>query len=104
MRYQVITVVAASTLAGLMLAACSTAKTAASSPATSAAAAPTSSPAQPVTKAAVRSAATSFFALYSAGQWAAAYALVAPPAQRVVSETTWARVHDRRPAAAAGLA
>ena len=104
MRHQAIMIVAAVAAGGLTLGACSAAPMSASSPGSAAAATPASSPAQPVTKAAARSAAASFFALYSASQWAAAYALIWPSAKRVVTEATWARVHQRCPAAAAGLA
>jgi hypothetical protein len=92
---------------GLTIAACSsgaTAGPASSAPASPAAAAPASSPAQPETAAGARAAAKTFFALYSASQWAAAYQYISPAAQRVVSEATWAKVHQRCPSKAAGLA
>ena len=93
--------------AGLTIAGCSSGATggpAGSAPASSAATAPTPSPAQPRTAAGARAAARSFFALYSASQWAAAYQYLSPAAQRAVREATWAKVHQRCPSKAAGLA
>jgi len=75
-----------------------TAATATASPAA------TASAAQPETAAAAQAAAEQYFGLYSAGQFAAAYGLLAPSAQRAVSLATWVAVHRGCPAEAAGLA
>jgi hypothetical protein len=69
----------------------------------SAAATATASAAQPETASAARSVAKQYFGLYSAGQFAASYWLLAPSAQRTVSEATWVAVHQGCPAQAAGL-
>ena len=71
---------------------------------TSASATATASAAQPETASAARSVAKQYFGLYSAGQFAASYALLAPSARRAVSEATWVAVHQGCPAQAAGLA
>jgi len=47
-----------------------------------------------MTGAAARSAATSYFDLYAAGQYAAAYELLSPAAQKVIKERVWVRVHQ----------
>jgi hypothetical protein len=60
--------------------------------------------AQPETEAALRSAATQFYALYSAGQWPQAWTMLAPSSQHAVPEATFAAVHDGCPSASAGLA
>lgn len=60
--------------------------------------------AQPETEAGVRAAATQFYALYSAGQWPQAYAMLTPAAQKQVSEATFVAVHQGCPSASAGLA
>jgi hypothetical protein len=62
------------------------------------------STAQPETAAAASAVARQYFGLYSAGQFAAAYGLLAPSARRAVSETTWVAVHQGCPSQAAGLA
>lgn len=59
---------------------------------------------QPETAAAVRSDATQFYALYSAGQWAQAWAMLTPASQKAVPESTFAAVHQGCPSASAGLA
>jgi hypothetical protein len=64
----------------------------------------TASAAQPETAAAARSVAEQYFGLYSAGQFAASYGLLAPSVRRAVSEATWVAVHQGCPAQAAGLA
>jgi hypothetical protein len=60
--------------------------------------------AQPETASAARAVAKQYFGLYSAGQFAASYDLLAPSARRAVSEATWVAVHQGCPAQAAGLA
>jgi hypothetical protein len=60
--------------------------------------------AQPETEAGVRSAATQFYALYSASQWPQAWEMLTPAAQRQVPEATYATVHEGCPSASAGLA
>lgn len=67
-------------------------------------AAETASAAQPENAVAARSVAEQYFGLYSAGQFAASYELLASSAQRKVSEATWVAVHQGCPAQAAGLA
>ena len=73
---------------------------------TAAAAAPSSSPspAQPDTAAGAKAAAQQYFGLYAAGQYAAAWSLVTPSAQKAVPEATWAAVHQECPSQTAGLA
>ena len=73
---------------------------------TDAAAAPSSSPspAQPDTAAGAKAAAQQYFGLYAAGQYAAAWSLVTPSAQKAVPEATWAAVHQDCPSQTAGLA
>lgn len=68
------------------------------------ASAPTGSAAQPETAAAVRQDATQFYALYSGGQWAAAWQYLTPAAQAKAPVATWTAVHDGCPSASAGLA
>ena len=60
--------------------------------------------AEPDTAAGVRVAAKQFYALDSAGQWGAAWAYLAPAAQRAVPAATWTAVHDGCPGPTAGLA
>lgn len=45
-----------------------------------------------------------YFGLYSAGQFALSWTLLAPSAQRAVSQATWVAVHQGCPSQAAGLA
>lgn len=59
---------------------------------------------QPETEAGVRSAASAFYALYSAGQWPQAWAGLSPATQQAVPEATWAAVHQQCTSATAGLA
>jgi hypothetical protein len=73
---------------------------ASAAPAASAAAGPA---AAPITPAAAHSAATAFFSLYAAGQYAATYPLLAPLARRRIPETTWVIVHQRCRGSVAGL-
>jgi hypothetical protein len=60
--------------------------------------------AQPETEAGVRSAATAFYAMYSAGQWPQAWAGLSPATQQAVPEATWAAVHQQCTSKTAGLA
>lgn len=100
------------TAAGLIAtAACSSSAPAA--PATSAAtmtATPTpvastpSAAAQPETAAGARAAARQFLGLYSAGQYAASWTLLAPSVKRKVSQAAWVAVHQGCPPQSAGLA
>jgi hypothetical protein len=92
------------------MAACSSAPAApATSTATTGAAAPTaaaSSPnaaAQQETAASAAAVAKRYFGLYSAGQFALSWTLLAPSAQRSVSKATWVAVHEGCPAQSAGL-
>lgn len=94
-------VVAAGCSSGPPAAPSSSATATATAPATAAA---TASAAQPETAAAARSVAEQYFGLYSAGQFAASYGLLAPSAQRAISEPTWVAVHQGCPAQSAGLA
>jgi hypothetical protein len=82
----------------------SAAPTAIQSPAAAAAVASTGSAAQPETEAGVRAAATAFYALYSAGQWPQAWAMLAPAAQQTVPESLYVAVHQGCPNASAGMA
>jgi hypothetical protein len=59
---------------------------------------------QPETEAAVRSDATQFYTLYAASQWAQAWAMLAPSAQKAVPESTYVAVHQGCPSASAGMA
>jgi hypothetical protein len=59
---------------------------------------------QPETEAGVRSAATQFYALYSASQWAQAWQMLAPASQRAVPESLFVAVHQGCPSSTAGLA
>lgn len=78
------------------------AQTAASSPAapTSAAA----SPAEPDTKAGVKATASSFYALFSAGQYGAVFQLVDPAQQKTIGKTTYLAVFKGCPSPSSGLA
>jgi hypothetical protein len=79
----------------------STAPAATTVPASPAAVASTS---EPKTAAAAKAAAARFFGLYTAGQWAAAWALLPPSTRRAIPQGTWVAVHDGCPSANAGLA
>lgn len=106
--------IAASTLivsAVLAAAACSNAAStssgAPSAATTSAAAAASTTQASTVqseTAAAAAAVARQYLGLYSAGQFAAAYGLLAPSTQQTVGEPTWVAVHQGCPSQAAGLA
>jgi hypothetical protein len=60
--------------------------------------------AQPETAAAAATVAKQYFGLYSAGQFALSWTLLAPSAKRAVSQATWVAVHQGCPSQAAGLA
>ena len=60
--------------------------------------------AQPDTSAGVRAAARQFYALYSAGQWRASWADLAPSVQRAVPAATWTAVHNGCPSPSEGMA
>jgi hypothetical protein len=60
--------------------------------------------AQPETAGAAAAVAKQYFGLYSAGQFALSWTLLAPSAQRSVSKATWVAVHQGCPAQSAGLA
>lgn len=60
--------------------------------------------AQPETEAGVRADATQFYALYAAGQWAQAWEMLAPSAQKTAPESVYVAVHEGCPSASAGLA
>jgi hypothetical protein len=60
--------------------------------------------AQQETAAAATAVAKQYFGLYSAGQFALSWTLLAPSAQRSVSKATWVAVHQGCPAQSAGLA
>lgn len=62
------------------------------------------SPSAPDTAAAAKAAAEQFFALYSAGQWAAAWKLLAPADRKQAPERVYEAVHQGCPSRAAGLA
>jgi hypothetical protein len=88
-------------------AACSSG-TPATPPTTTTTTAPTSpavaaSTAQPETAAAATAVAEQYFGLDSAGQQAAAWTLLAPSAQRTVSQATWVAVHQGCPSPSAGV-
>jgi hypothetical protein len=51
-------------------------------------------PAEPKTKAGARAAATHFYGLYFASQFAASWALLAPVARSQISRSVWVAVHD----------
>lgn len=75
-----------------------------SAPATPAAPAASVTPAAPLTGAAARSAATTYFSLDAAGQYAATYALLDFQARQQVSEATWVTVHQDCKSSVPGLA
>lgn len=70
----------------------------------SASPAATASKAQPETAAAATAVARQYLGLYSAGQFALSWTLLAPSAQRAVSQATWVAVHRGCPSQAARLA
>jgi hypothetical protein len=59
---------------------------------------------QPETEAGVRTAATAFYAFYSAGGWPQAWAALSPATQKAVPEATWVAVHSQCTSKTAGLA
>ena len=87
---------AAAIVAASSLAACSHA-TAVPSAAVTAPAGVTHSAARPApaTAAGARSAATAYFDLYAAGQYAATWSLLSTGARQVVNRSKWVKVHDR---------
>jgi len=72
--------------------------TAATTAPASATAVATAAGGQPETAAAATAAAKQYFAFYSAGDFAATWGLLAPSAQREISEATWVGVHQGCPA------
>lgn len=104
MKYIQVLAAAAVTAGGLTVAACSSAAQPAATTPASVAALPSSSPAQPDTAAGAKAAAEQYFGLYAAGQYATAWPLLTPAAQKAVPEATWAAVHQDCPSQAAGLA
>jgi len=81
-----------------------TASATAAAATTSAPASPAAVAAQPETAAAATAVAKQYFGLYSAGQFATSWGLLAPSAQAAVSQATWVAVHEGCPSASAGLA
>lgn len=59
--------------------------------------------AQPKTEAGVRDAATRFYALYAASQWAPAWQMLAPTSQAAAPESVYVAVHESCPSASAGM-
>lgn len=64
----------------------------------------TTAAAEPQTEAGVRAAATRFYALYSAGQWAQSWEDLAPASQAKVPEALWTDAHDLCEPPANGMA
>jgi hypothetical protein len=95
--------VAGYTLHGSTPAAASTGNAAAAANTPTAPAAAPAAPA-PDTATAAESAAASFFALYSAGQWQAAWQRLVPADQKIAPEELYVEFHDACPSEAAGLA
>ncbi len=60
--------------------------------------------AAPETAAGARVAASRFFGLYTASQYAEAWTLLPPSTRRSISQETWTAVHQACPSASAGLA
>lgn len=60
--------------------------------------------AQPETEAGVRAAATQFYGLYSAGQWAQAWQMLTAASQQAAPEATYVAVHEGCQAPGAGVA
>jgi hypothetical protein len=77
---------------------------ASSSPAATEPIAMQTGPAEPETKAGARRAAANFYRHYSANQFAAAWDLLSPAAQRAVSRAVWVSVQAGCPSAGAGTA
>ncbi len=88
--------------AALAVAACSAST--APAPAAPAATVKASAPSVPVTAAAARTAIRQYLALYSAGQWDAAWQYLAPSARKTAPEKLYAAFHGQCPSQAAGLA
>ena len=103
MRHRPFALGAAFLAAAAALAGCSSGGT----PQTAASAAPAAAsqaPGQPETAAGARATAQQYFDLYSAGQYAAAWALLSPAAQKAIPQSVWVAVHEGCPSASAGLA
>ena len=95
MKYRSLLTAGVIAAAGALITACSSSAGAGSpSPA---------APAEPETVAGATAAAQRYFGLYSAQQYPAAWALLAPSVQRAVPEATWAAVHAACPSKSAGL-
>jgi hypothetical protein len=95
---------AAGALAAVLPAAACSASLSAGAPAAPAAAVKAAAPAVPDTAAAARSAVQRFFALYSAGQWDAAWQYLAPASRKTAPEKLYAAFHAACPQASAGMA
>ena len=102
MRYAALALLAAFALAacGHSAPAAAPAVTHSATPAAAAASTPAAEPDSP---AGARAAAQRFFALYSAGQYAAAYPLLSEAARAAVTEAAWAAVHGECQSSTAGL-
>lgn len=81
-----------------------TAQATAPAPAKAKAASTTAIPAVPDTSTAAKAAAADFFALYSAGQWQAAWQRLAAADQKIAPESLYVAFHDACPSQAAGMA
>lgn len=86
-------------VAGLLFAACSGSSQPAATPAKQRPSSPALTPValRPppgFTAAAAKQRATQYLALYSAGQWAAAYKYIAPSLDKNITEQVWLGVHD----------
>lgn len=97
-------VLAAAVLVLIAVSACSSAGASPGGGNAAAAQRHTAAAAQPQTAAAASAAAQQYLGLYSAGQFGASYALLAPSARRAVSEHVWAAVHEGCPSPTAGAA
>lgn len=101
-----LTALAAVALAALPLTACAAHLSSAPAPASAGADATVRAlePAVPDTASAARSAAVRYLSLYSAGQWQAAWPLLASQARRLAPESLWAAFHQECPPQSAGMA
>ncbi|HEV3381679.1 MAG TPA: hypothetical protein VG142_11945 [Trebonia sp.] len=104
MKLHIVPAVVAAGVIASTVACSSSAPAPSASTAATASAAASSAPAQPETAAAAKSAAEQFFALYSAGQWDAAWELLTPADQKEAPESVYEAVHVGCPSQAAGLA
>ena len=73
-------------------------------PAATGSAATPAGPTEPPTKAGAQAAATSFYRLYSTGQYAASWDLLTLTAQRAIPRAAWVGVHAGCPSGGAGTA